>query len=100
MVLKTFESPLACSFPGGAVVKNLATSAGDTRDVGSIPGSGRSPGEREWQHTPIFLPGEFHGQRSLMGHTPWSCKELATIEQLTLSLSVKDNPDNPEAEEI
>ena len=33
------------SFPGGAVVKNLPTNAGDIRDRGSIPGSGRSPGE-------------------------------------------------------
>ena len=32
------------SFPGGTVVKNLPISAGDARDVGSIPGSGRSPG--------------------------------------------------------
>ena len=32
-------------FPGGAVVKNLRASAGDPRDMGSIPGSGRSPGE-------------------------------------------------------
>ena len=31
-------------FPGGAVVKNLPANAGDTRDMGSIPGSGRSPG--------------------------------------------------------
>ena len=34
---------------------------------GSIPGLRRSPGEREWQPTPVFLPGEFHGQRSLVG---------------------------------
>ena len=32
-------------FPGGSVVKNLPANAGDTRDTGSIPGSGRSPGE-------------------------------------------------------
>ena len=32
-------------FPGGAVVKNLPPNAGDTRDVGLIPGWGRSPGE-------------------------------------------------------
>ena len=31
--------------PGGAVVKNLPANAGDTRDVGSVPGSGKSPGE-------------------------------------------------------
>ena len=32
-------------FPGGSVVKNPPANAGDTRDTGSIPGSGRSPGE-------------------------------------------------------
>ena len=32
-------------FPGGTVVKNLPANTGDTRDEGSIPGSGRSPGE-------------------------------------------------------
>ena len=47
-------------FPGGSVVES-ACSAGDTRDAGSIPGYGRSPGEREWVPTLVFLPGEFHG---------------------------------------
>ena len=36
----------------------------------------------------IFLPGEFHGQRSLEGDSPWGLKESDTIEQLILSLSV------------
>ena len=49
-------------------------------------GSGRSPVERKWLPTPVFLPGEFHGQRSLVGHSPWGCKESDTTEQLTLSL--------------
>ena len=31
---------------------------------------------REWQPTPVFLPGEFHGQGSLVGYSPWSGKEL------------------------
>ena len=35
---------------------------------------------------PVFLPGKFHGQRSLAGHSPWGCKESDMIEQLTLSL--------------
>ena len=35
---------------------------------------------REWQSTPVFLPGEFHGQRSLVGYSSWSCKELDTTE--------------------
>ena len=33
--------------------------------------------------TPVFLLGEFHGQRSLLGYSPWGCKELDTTEQLT-----------------
>ena len=37
------------------------------------------------QPTPVFLPGEFHGQRSLEGYSSWSCKELDMTEQLTLS---------------
>ena len=41
-------------FPGGSVVKNPPASAGDTGDVGSIPGSGRLPGEGHGNHTPVF----------------------------------------------
>ena len=37
----------------------------------------------EWQPTPVFLPGESHGQRSLMGYSPWGSKELNITEQLT-----------------
>ena len=44
-------------------------------DVGSIPGLGRSPGEGNWLPTPVFLPGEFHGQRNLAGYNPWEHKE-------------------------
>ena len=38
---------------------------------------------REWLPTPVFLPRELHGQRSLVGYSPWSCKETDTTEQLT-----------------
>ena len=37
---------------------------------------------KKWQPTPIFLPGESHGQRSLAGYSPWGCRESDTIEQL------------------
>ena len=40
---------------------------------------------REWLPTPVFLPGEFHGQRSLSGYSPWGHKELNTTEQFSLS---------------
>ena len=68
------------------VVKNLLANAGDIRDTGSIPGPGRSPGEGNWQPTPVFLPGESHGQRSLVEYSPWDRKESDTTEQLTCSL--------------
>ena len=51
------------------------------------PWVGKIPWRREWLPTPVFLPGEFHGQRSLRGYSPWGHKELDTTEQLTLSLS-------------
>ena len=57
-------------------------SACSAEDLGSIPGSGRSL-EKEMATTPVFLPGEFHGQRSLVGYSPWGHKESDTTEQLT-----------------
>ena len=50
--------------PGSSVSKESACNAGD---MGSIPGLGRSPGEGHGKPTPVFLPGELHGQRSLVG---------------------------------
>ena len=65
-------------FPGGSEVKASAWNAGDT---GSIPGSGRSPGEGNGN--PLqFLPGKSHGQRSLAGYSPWGGKESEMTEQL------------------
>ena len=52
------------------VVKNPPPSAGDRRDTGLIAGWERFPWRRAWQHTPVFLPGEFHGQRNLVGYSP------------------------------
>ena len=42
------------------------------------------PLEKEMVTTPVFLPGEFHGQRSLAGYSPWCHKELDVTEQLTI----------------
>ena len=35
----------------------------------------KMPWRRKWQPTPIFLPGEFYGQRSRAGYSPWGCRE-------------------------
>ena len=52
----------------------------------------RIPWRSEWLPTPVFLPGESHGQRSLVGYSPWGCKESDTTERLTLtSLVPSDN---------
>ena len=40
------------------------------------------PWRRKWQPTPVFLPGKFHGWRSLVGYSPWGRKELDTTERL------------------
>ena len=57
-------------FPGSSDSKEPACNAGDPD---SSPGSGRSPGEGNGK--PLFLPGEFYGQRCLVGYSPWSQEE-------------------------
>ena len=79
-------------FPGGSDGKESACNVGD---LGSIPGSGRIPWRREWQPTPVFLPGGFHGQRRLVGYSPWGCKESDLTERLTLSLPSKATSSQP-----
>jgi len=56
-------------------------------DLGSIP-DWEDPLKNplEWQFTPVLWPGEFHGQRNLIGYRPWGGKESDTTDQLTLSL--------------
>ena len=65
------------------MVKNLP----QCRRCGFDSGVGNIPWRREWQPTLVFLPGEFHGHRSLMSYSPWGRKELDTTEPLTFTLS-------------
>ena len=60
-------------FPGGSDGKEYAHNAGDS---GLIPGLWRFPWRRKWQPTPVLLSGEFHGQRSLVGYSPWGLKRV------------------------
>ena len=73
-------------FPCGSDSKESACNAGS---LALIPGSRKIPWRRECLPTPVFLPGEFHGQRSLEGSGPWGRKESDTTEQVTLSLSLR-----------
>ena len=60
--VKLTHGHLKSGFPHTSGIKNLPGNAGDIRDAGQIPGSGRSArGGRALQTTPAFLPGESHG---------------------------------------
>ena len=64
-------------FPGSLDGKESAYNVGD---LGVIPGVRKIPWRRAWQATPVFLPGESNGQRSLVGYSRWGHKELDTTE--------------------
>ena len=63
--------------PGGS---DGGESACNAEDLGLIPGVRRIPQRMAWQPTTLFLPEEFHGQRSLAGYSPWGHKESDTTE--------------------
>ena len=74
---------LGCVFPDGSVGKEAACNAGDTGDGVSIPGSGISPGEGNGGPLQYSCLEKSHGQRSLVGCSPWGCKEPDVTERLT-----------------
>ena len=77
-------------FPGDSVVKNLPANTGD---ASSNPGFERFLGAawcRKWQPVPVFLPGKFHGQRSLTCYSPWVRKESDTTEYACMQVFFTD----------
>ena len=64
------------------MVKNLPAMQAELRPRFN-PLVGKIPWRRKWQPTPVFLPGQFHGQRSLVGYSPWGSKESDMTEKLT-----------------
>ena len=64
-------------FPGGSVDKRVCQ---QFRRPRFNPWVGKIPWRRKSQPTPVFLPGEFHGQRSLAGCSPWGHKESDMTE--------------------
>ena len=73
-------------FPGGSVIRNLpAMQETQVQSLGQ-----EDPWRRKWQPTPVLLPRKSHGQRSLVGYSPWGHKrvghDLATKQQTTNSL--------------
>ena len=69
-------------FPGHPVVKNLP--AMQEAQERFNPWVRKTPWSRKWQPAPVFLPGNFHGQSSLAGYSPWHRTELDMIQQASV----------------
>ena len=65
-----------CAFQVALVAKNLPANAGGVKRCRFDPWVWEIPWRKKWLPTPVFLSGESHGQRSLMGYSPWGHKEL------------------------
>ena len=66
--------------PGGPSGKEPACQYRRHKRCRFDPWAGKLSDRRAWLPTPVFLPGESHGQRSLAGCSPWGCKELDMTE--------------------
>ena len=82
-VFNTPNLPNILGFPGSASDKEPAYQCRRHKRCRFNPWVRKKPWRREWQPAPVFLPGEFHGQRSLAGYSPQGHKELDTTEWLT-----------------
>ena len=80
-VLSTVPDPR--DFPGSSLVAQMEKNLPAMQETQFSPWVGKMPWRREWLPIPVFLPGEFHGQRSLASYSPWGCKELGMTEWLT-----------------
>ena len=72
--------PAEAGSPGGASGKEPACQCRRHKRRGFNSWVRNIPWRKAWQHTPVFLPGESHGQRSLAGYSPWGWKESDTTE--------------------
>ena len=87
------------------VVRNLFANAGDVRDTTQPrfnPWVLKILWRREWKPTPVFLPGESHGQRSLVGYSLWGCKVRHNWSNLAWSESESHSvvPDSLQPHEL
>ena len=70
----TYHCGINLHFPNGFLDSSNGKDCLQCGRPGFDPWVGKIPWRRAWQPTPIFLPGEFHGQRSLAGYSPWVAK--------------------------
>ena len=70
----------AMGFPAGASDEEPTSQGSRHKRHRFSSWVGKVPWRRAWQPTPVVLPGESHGQRSLVGHGPWSLEESDMTE--------------------
>ena len=87
---------MTMGFPGASVDKEFTHQGRKHKRCGFDLWFGTIPWNRKWQPIPIFLPGNFHGQRSLAGYSPWGCKELDTTEHTHTATQQQDGYDKKE----
>ena len=73
----THECQVKQGFPSGSDNKESICNEGDL-----VQSLGWESWRREWQPTPVFLPGDFHGQKRLVGYSPWVAKNQTLTKQL------------------
>ena len=80
-------------FPASSEIKNSPASAGEAGDVGSVLELGRFPLRRKWQPMPVFLPGESHGQKMLVGCSPGVAKSWTRLSNWVCMCVCGQNPE-------
>ena len=77
------------------IINNLPAKAGEHKRHRFNPWVGKIPWRRAWPPTPVFFAGESHGQRSLVGYSPWGLKDSdrteATLHSCTQSITLAPN---------
>ena len=64
---------------GASLVAQMVKNLPAMQETWFDPWVGKIPWRREWPHTPVFLPGEFQRQKSLVGYSPWGCKDQTRL---------------------
>ena len=75
---------VSCTLPRSVSGKEPTSHFRRCKRLGFNPSVRKIPWRRAWQLTPVFMPGDSHGQRNLVGYSPRGHKESDTTEQLTL----------------
>ena len=93
-ILSMTPSQTSLGFPGGASSEEPICQCRRLKRRRFNPWVRKIPWSRKWQPVQVFLPGKFHGQRSLEGYSPWGHKESDTNEYTHIlhHVAVENNP--------